>query len=51
MIGLLQVGFILPKVAGVIDWSLWWVFSPLWVFLILETLDIIADIIGGYGND
>lgn len=51
MIGLLQVGFILLKVAGVIDWSWWWVLSPLWVVLILETSDIVIDIVIDYGND
>lgn len=29
--GLLLVGFILLKVAGVIAWSWWWVLSPLWI--------------------
>ena len=28
---LLLVAFIVMKLAGVIDWSWWWVFSPLWV--------------------
>lgn len=48
---LLQVGFILLKVAGVIDWSWWWVFSPLLGVLIVETSDIVIDIVIGYGND
>lgn len=48
---LLQVGFILLKVAGVIDWSWWWVLSPLWAFLIVETSDIVIDIVFDYGND
>ena len=48
---LLQVGFILLKVAGVKDWSWWWVLSPLWVVLIVETLDIVIDIVSDYGND
>lgn len=50
MIWLLQVGFILLKVAGVIDWSWWWVLSPLWAFLIVETLAIILDITSDYGK-
>ena len=33
--GLLLVGFILLKVAGVISWSWWWVLSPLWVWVLL----------------
>lgn len=51
MICLLQVGFILLKVAGVIDWSWWWVLSPLWAFLIVATSDIVIDIVFDYGND
>ena len=36
--GLLLVGFILLKVAGVIDWSWVWVLAPLWASLIVELL-------------
>ena len=32
---LLLVAFIVLKLTGVIDWSWWWVLSPLWIPLCL----------------
>jgi hypothetical protein len=29
--GLLTVAFVVLKLAKVIDWSWWWVLSPLWI--------------------
>lgn len=29
--GLLTIVFIILKLCGVIDWSWWWVTSPLWI--------------------
>ena len=29
--GILTIIFVLCKIFGVIDWSWWWVFSPLWI--------------------
>jgi len=29
--GLLTIAFIVLKLTDVIDWSWWWVFSPLWI--------------------
>ena len=29
--GLLTIVFIVLKLLGKIDWSWWWVFSPLWI--------------------
>ena len=29
--GLLAIAFIVLKLCGVIDWSWWWVLSPLWI--------------------
>jgi len=29
--GLLTIVFIVLKLIGVIDWSWWWVISPLWI--------------------
>lgn len=37
--GLLIV-FIVLKLVGVIDWSWWWVLSPLWISTILTVLVI-----------
>lgn len=33
-IGLLTITFIVLKLTGVINWSWWWVLSPLWIFSI-----------------
>jgi hypothetical protein len=33
--GLLTVAFIVLKLTEVIDWSWWWVLSPLWIGLAL----------------
>ena len=30
-IGLLTIAFIVLKLTSVIDWSWWWVLSPLWI--------------------
>lgn len=40
--GLLTIVFIALKLIGNIDWSWWWVLSPLWISLILA---VIAHII------
>jgi len=34
-VGLLTICFIVLKLVGKIDWSWWWVFSPLWITAIL----------------
>ncbi len=34
----LLVVFIVLKLLGVIDWSWWWVLSPLWISLIIVVL-------------
>jgi hypothetical protein len=40
--GLLTVLFVGLKLTGFIDWSWWWVFSPLWIAAI-----ILIVIVGG----
>ena len=35
---LLQLLFIALKLMGYIDWSWWWVFSPMWIALILAII-------------
>ena len=39
--GLLQVAFIVLKLCNVINWSWWWVLSPLWISIILLIVGII----------
>lgn len=36
--GLLTIVFIVLKLIGKIDWSWWWVLSPLWIGFILAVL-------------
>lgn len=33
--GLLTVAFIVLKLTGVINWSWWWVLSPIWISILL----------------
>lgn len=35
---ILCIAFIILKVSGVINWSWWWVLSPLWISLIISFL-------------
>jgi len=42
--GLLTVLFIALKLLGKIDWSWWWVLSPLWI---TATIALFALLIGG----
>jgi len=44
--GLLTVAFIVLKLCDVIDWSWWWVLSPMWISigLFLFVVSIIAVI-------
>ena len=34
-IGIIAVVFVVLKLTGVIDWSWWWVLSPLWIGLVI----------------
>jgi len=34
-VGLLTIAFIVLKLLNKIDWSWWWVLSPLWIVLLL----------------
>ena len=48
---ILTVIFVVLKLVGVIDWSWWWVLSPLWIsFLISMALIIILSILVGPGS-
>jgi hypothetical protein len=41
-VGLLTIVFIVLKLTGFIDWSWWWVLSPIWISMTLVLL-----IVGG----
>lgn len=36
--GVLVVIFVLAKLGGYLDWSWWWVFSPIWIGLLITIL-------------
>ena len=39
--GILTAVFVALKLAGLIDWSWWWVLSPLWIDFILAILIVL----------
>lgn len=43
--GLLTIVFIALKLMGKIDWSWWWVLSPLWITAAIVVLVIVIAII------
>ena len=43
--GLLTIVFIILKLLGKIDWSWWWVLSPLWITFLLCILIFILMVI------
>lgn len=44
--GLLTIVFVVLKLCGVIDWSWWWVLSPLWISLSLLLFFVCLGILG-----
>jgi len=40
-VGLLTIVFIVLKLIGQIDWSWWWVLSPVWISAIITILIIV----------
>jgi hypothetical protein len=43
--GLLTVAFIVLKLCGVINWSWWWVLSPIWISMLLILLILLIVVI------
>lgn len=49
---LLTIAFIVLRLCGVIDWSWWWVLSPLWIgFGIVLIVLAVALLIAALGKD
>lgn len=49
ILDLLTLLFIGLKLAGKIDWSWWWVFSPIWIaFLVFLAIGLLAKAIDNY---
>jgi hypothetical protein len=44
--GVLAIVFIILKLLRKIDWSWWWVLSPLWIGAVIAVLIIVLVIIG-----
>ena len=40
--GLLTIAFIVLKLTNYIDWSWWWVLSPLWIDLVIYLLVVVG---------
>lgn len=49
--GLLTVAFVVLKLLGKIDWSWWWVLSPIWISLSLAVLFVGAIIVIAVAKD
>lgn len=49
--GLLTIVFIILKLVGVINWSWWWVLSPIWIDLIVVIVFLIGFLIWSDWND
>ena len=43
--GLLTIVFIVLKLTGYIDWSWWWVLSPIWISVLLFLLVVLPLLI------
>lgn len=41
-VGLLTIVFITLKLLGYIDWSWWWILSPIWISIIVAAVLIIG---------
>lgn len=45
---LLTVAFVVLKLCHVIDWSWWWVLSPIWIEIVLALIFLIVVIVVEY---
>ena len=43
--GLLAIAFIVLKLCHVIDWSWWWVLSPIWIPMAFAVLLVVVSVI------
>lgn len=42
--GLLTIVFIVLKLLGKIDWSWWWVLSPIWISILLVVAAVVIGV-------
>lgn len=45
--GLLTIVFIILKLTDVIDWSWWWVLSPIWISLLIAVVFVVGFVLLG----
>jgi len=50
-VGALQITFVVLKLCKVIDWSWWWVLSPIWISTALTILVVLIGNIVIYVRD
>lgn len=48
---LLTIVFIVLKLTGFIDWSWWWVLSPMWISFIILIVVVVGGVWNGYRRD
>ncbi len=41
-VGLLTIAFIILKLINKIDWSWWWVLSPIWIMILILILVLVV---------
>ena len=46
--GALTIAFVVLKLCGVIDWSWWWIVSPIWISMIIIVAIVFALMFGVY---
>jgi hypothetical protein len=44
-VGLLTIVFIVLKLTGVISWSWWWVFSPVWISALFVLFVVLVGVL------
>jgi uncharacterized membrane protein len=49
LVGLTFIVFLVLKLTGVIDWSWWWVTSPLWLAVLAVVAALVLVGVVGYG--
>jgi len=45
LVKILVLMFVAAKLVGYIDWSWWWVFSPIWISFIVKTVILIGVVV------
>jgi len=45
LVKILVLMFVAAKLVGCIDWSWWWVFSPIWISFIVKTVILIGVVV------